>query len=302
VERGTAGTQLATEGKGGRSPAQRSARHSRGALTLAMQSAFVDARRGSLPLLLTAPHGGIEQPDGVPERSSGLRRLDGRTRLLGEQLYSQLEVLLGGTPYIVLARFHRRYLDANRPAEIGMEHEAARPHYDAYHGAIRGFVSEIRARFGSGLLLDLHGQSAAPQMIFRGTQNGVTTHALLEDRGFEALAGPESLFGQLETFGYQVVPSASSNALLDEQPGWSGGYTVQTYGSHRADGIDAMQIELGWDLRTKEYLPHLVEDLAAAIASHYRAYGNAASILSSEAMWEQIREGQAPAMVADLHA
>jgi N-formylglutamate amidohydrolase len=243
-----------------------------GTIAYSPQSQLVDARAGSLPLLLTAPHGGIEQPEGVPERSHGLRRLDGRTRILGEHLVPRLQALLGGRPYVVFARFHRRYLDANRPADQGVEHEAARIHYDAYHGAVRSYVDEIRMRFGGGLLLDLHGQSAETQAIFRGTQNGRTTAKLLQRGGIQALGGPDSLFGQLESRGYDVYPAYSSCDLLTEKPGWSGGYTVQTYGSHHAEGIDAIQIELGWDLRTKETLPRLVADLADAIAAHHRAY------------------------------
>jgi len=211
----------------------------------------------------------------VPERTTGLRRLDGRTRLLAEQLVPRLELLLGGSPYVVLARFHRRYLDANRPPEVAFEHDGARPHYLAYHAALRSYVQEIRATFGGGLLLDLHGQSAAPEVIFRGTQNGVTTTELVQQWGAEALVGERSLFGQLAARGYQVFPANTPIGQPIEQPGWSGGYTVQRYGSHRRNGIDAIQVELGWDFRTKEYLPTLVEDLAQAIAGFYAAYGHA---------------------------
>src|SRR3954454_139854 len=113
-----AGTSASAQ-RGGADGATGGRPHVRGTAgpSLPASSELVDARAGTLPLLLSAPHGGIEQPEGVPERTTGLRRLDGRTRLLAEQLVPRLELLLGGSPYVVLARFHRRYLDANRPPE-----------------------------------------------------------------------------------------------------------------------------------------------------------------------------------------
>ena len=44
----------------------------------------------------------------------------------------RLEVLVEGRPYAVVARFHRKYVDANRPEGEPFEDPGARPYYLAY--------------------------------------------------------------------------------------------------------------------------------------------------------------------------
>ncbi len=55
-------------------------------------------------------------------------------------------------------------------------------------------------------------------------------------------------------------------------PQYNGGYTVQTYGSHRAEGIDAVQFEYGSSYRKLEKLDDTAKRTAAAIAKFYAAY------------------------------
>jgi N-formylglutamate amidohydrolase len=52
---------------------------------------------------------------------------------------------LGEAPCVVIAEFHRRFIDANRPERCAFEHLDATPYYDEYHNTMRNFVDEIRA-------------------------------------------------------------------------------------------------------------------------------------------------------------
>ena len=169
------------------------------------------------------------------------------TRALAEQLRGQA----GEAPYVVIAGFHRKYIDANRARECALEPGPAEPYYDEYHAALRGFVDEIRAENdGVGLLLDLHGsqrREEAPADIYVGTENGSTIAALREGTSEDALYRRRGLVGLLQAAGYAVLPSLSG---APEHPAFTGGYTVETYGSHRADGIDAIQLEVVAELRT----------------------------------------------------
>src|SRR4030095_3156133 len=85
---------------------------------------------------------------------------------------AELGRLTGRDPYLVVARFARKYIDANRPPELGLEDPRARPYYDYYQHSIRRFVDEIRANYPAGLLIDVHGQAKDPDVIMRGTLNG----------------------------------------------------------------------------------------------------------------------------------
>ncbi len=48
-----------------------------------------------------------------------------------------------------------------------------------------------------------------------------------------------------------------------------GGYTVITHGSHNSDGMDAIQLEIGSNLRKN---PKFAKDLTQAIATFYKSY------------------------------
>jgi N-formylglutamate amidohydrolase len=245
---------------------------------LAYQSVLlVERLRGTLPVVLACGHDGAEQPEGVRARkserfppecdfnASGDLRVTELTRALAERLRERA----GESPYVVIAEFHRRYIDANRSERCACEPGPAQNFYREYHGALRGFVDEIRAESGGiGLLLDLHGvqrRDEAPADIYIGTENGLTVSALRESTSDDALYRRRGLVGLLQAAGYTLLPAAAGAA---EHPAFTGGYTVETYGSDHADGIDAIQLEIAAELRTNAAArTKLATDLADAIAS-----------------------------------
>ena len=107
----------------------------------------------------------------------------------------------------MVARFARRFIDANRPPEVALDHPDARPGYDLYHGWLRRFVDQVRARHPAGLLIDVHGQHKDPDVVMRGTVNGRTITRLLARAGQASITGREGLFGQLEAKGLPVFPA-----------------------------------------------------------------------------------------------
>jgi len=232
---------------------------------------LVELQEGTLPIILSAPHGGSREIPGVPPRTKGVTVQDSRTAEVARGVADALEKLLGAKPYLVAAQFHRRFVDANRPEADALEAGAARPVYTAYHAALRRFVDEVRrANGGRGLLLDIHGQQAFPTEIHRGTRGGATVSALVKRAGEAGLTGPDSVCGALIARGYAVVPSTGVTAP-PETRAFNGGHIVGTYGSHHADGIDAIQLELGRQLRLEATRrAKLIDDLAAAISA-YRA-------------------------------
>jgi N-formylglutamate amidohydrolase len=58
----------------------------------------------------------------------------------------------------------------------------------------------------------------------------------------------------------------------DREWRYSGGHTVQTYGSHRDSGIDAIQLEFGTRLRARDNVDRTAADVAAAIRVFAREY------------------------------
>ncbi len=229
---------------------------------------------GMLPIILAAPHGGRVSLPGVPRRRGvGVAQFtaerDNNTAELAEAVGVKIDQRLGARPFLVIAHFERKYLDANRPESSAYESAAAKPYYDAYHRAVATAAERIRSRWGEGLLLDVHGQGAEPDAIFRGTDNGKSVAALQQRHGAAAIGGPNSILGQLASKGYKILPDTAG---VERERRYTGGYTTRTYGSHRGSKIDAIQLELGSNLRARRNFERTANDLAEAIEKFARAF------------------------------
>jgi N-formylglutamate amidohydrolase len=229
---------------------------------------------GMLPIILSAPHGGRQSIPGVPvRRGAGVIQFatgrDNNTDELAETIAVRLEQRFNAKPFLIVARFERKYLDANRPTESAYESREAKPYYDGYHNALQEAHDQVSREWGRGLLLDIHGQGTQAEAIYRGTGNGKTVVSLTQRFGTEAITGTKSIFSQLELMGYKVLPSATES---QKEQRYVGGYIVQTYGSHRGRGVDAIQLEIGTKLRARAILERTATDLAEAIAVFAQAY------------------------------
>lgn len=233
---------------------------------------------GTLPIILSAPHGGRLDVAGVTARDgAGLERGSGKfvvvrdsgTEELAYALSDAIERRFGKKPYMVLSRAHRKFLDPNRPAEMAYEDPAAKAIYDDYHNTLAGYGRDVQKQFRQGLLLDLHGQATAADTVFRGTQNGKTVAMLRERYGEVAHTGESSLLGLLRSRGWKVFPDPFDGR---EQTGYQGGHIVQTYGGNQGLGIDAVQLEFGQNFRTAESREKTANTLADALADYAKRY------------------------------
>lgn len=233
-------------------------------------NSLVLSTEGSLPLLLSVPHDGDESIESVSVRTTGATVRDIGTRPLAEKVATLLEQRLQARPRMVIAKFGRKFLDVNRAEREAMESAEALPTYLAYHGEIARHVGELRAAFPQGaLLLDIHGQSDDLNTTFRGTRAGLTVKALVSRHGIQAVQGEKSILGGLASKGYRVNPSVGTSSL-EEDRRFAGGYTVFTYGSHKSQGVDAIQLEFGKNQRSDW---NLAENFAESIIIFLGHYG-----------------------------
>ncbi len=268
---------------------------------LSPSAALLTTQRGTLPIILSAPHGGSVRVPGSKDRTQGVTVRDDMTAEVALLVAQRLTAKLGAKPSFVIAQFSRKDADANRAPDSNeaFENGAAKAQYDAYHAALRTLVDEQRAaHIGAdnhprALLIDLHGQKREPDAIVRGTRDGKSVAHLIARAGEAALTGPESICGLLRTKGYRVLPedealpappvagtpSATEPSQLPpaappanlrhplNETFFDGGYIIAHYGAQNPDGIDAIQLELG-RMRSTETLK-LSRDLADAIAAFY---------------------------------
>jgi N-formylglutamate amidohydrolase len=236
---------------------------------------MITRQAGELPIILSAPHGGRKPIPDCPIRvGKNVPKFvtvnDTNTDQLARKVADAIAKAMNAKPYLVIAHFERKYADVNRSLEDGVEHDAAKPYHRAYHDYLKESRAAIQKEWGRGLLIDLHGQAADANVIFRGTNNTQTTRHLVDRFGKVALTGKSGLFGLLEKAGYSVSPKADSEAK--EDPRFSGGYIVATYGSKTDGSVDAIQLELGGKLRSRMGMDPFAKDLAEAVAAFAKEY------------------------------
>jgi hypothetical protein len=220
---------------------------------------------GSLPIVLSAPHGGDREPDEIPDRAWGTTVTDRNTAALAETIADALEDRTGQRPHLVISRLKRTKLDPNREME-----EAAQgsPHAELAWAEYHGFIDEARSTtatlHGAGLYLDIHGHGHEIARVELGYLLGSSTLELPDDvldqgsfaqqssiRALaegapgsfaELLRGASSFGGLLQASGYRAVPSPS-----DPDPGgapyFSGGYSTARHGSRDGGSVNGIQLE-----------------------------------------------------------
>ncbi|KAH9111866.1 hypothetical protein AeMF1_013680 [Aphanomyces euteiches] len=236
---------------------------------------LVECQRGNIPIVLSIPHGGSASVFGTwqnqhlhlrkPSHTSRKRFTmlsDARTIHVGADTSAILEANTGGLrPYLVIAKFHRKYVDVNRSIhdDAYVPKALAARMYAQYHSTLVHVLQEIWMRFPmqEHLLIDLHGQRAkscsklnishieSKELIYLGTRNGMTLKSpSMMQRNFVG-----ELHDALRVQGYRgVYPPPSMGATTPERAEFLGGCIVQTYG-FQVSGVNAIQLELGTHLR-----------------------------------------------------
>jgi N-formylglutamate amidohydrolase len=241
----------------------------------AIDPALLMVQSGDCPIVISAPHGGSKPIPGVPPRHGKDARKfvtvrDDGTEVLAHLLADRLEKKLGRKPHLVVAYFHRKCVDVNRPGNDAFESDLAKPYYDAYHQALAAAHAAVVKRYGRGILIDLHGQAADKDAIFRGTNNLKSVTHLVNRSGKGALLGKGGLLGELGLRNRTLIPANDSDST--EDPRFAGGYITQTYGSRQGGTVDAVQLELGSSLRRAPGRDEFANDLAEALAAFSARY------------------------------
>lgn len=249
------------------------------------QFRHVKRLRGTIPILITCPHGGNAHPAGARERTreeapERCRRqfrtgADDHTLEIAEGVVGHILQRYDMRPYAVLAGFHRKFVDANRDADCAFSDPAAAPFYDEYHGRIRRYIDQmLEQNDDRAFLFDIHGTSASdndPQAeVYLGTNNGDSLQPWLQH---ERLFFRHGLHGLLsaarhEAGGREVTwrvypPDAETPEHLNGQ------FTVTEYGKR----LTAVQIEINRSVRVDGTLREMmIESLGSSIVQFARRY------------------------------
>jgi hypothetical protein len=225
---------------------------------------------GNMPLVLSAPHGGLLSPATIPDRNcSGCSTVnDFNTQELARALAGALHERTGCWPHLVINRLHRRKLDANRDLpEAADGNPVAGQAWADFHHFLGNAKNEVSFQFGKGFYVDIHGHGHSIQRLELGyllysdelrlpddTLNttvftGYSSIKHLAENNPQSLTHAELLrgsqsFGELlANRGYPATPSLSDPAPDAGEDYFSGGYNTARYSSYNGGSIDGVQIE-----------------------------------------------------------
>lgn len=247
---------------------------------------------GTLPLVLSAGHGGDLTPDEIPDRTYGVVVRDSNTRELTYAIRDALVALTGHAPHVVVSHLRRTKLDPNREIdEAAQGSPFAERAWVEYHGYIERARSVASER-GQGMYLDIHGHGHPTARLELGYLLSGSrldgTDASLDSAGvrdatsiralgqaspldFSALLRGSTSFGAfLGAEGVAAVPSPDDRSP-NGAPYYSDGYSTRQHGSRDAGQvISAIQIEHHFPgLRdTNENRQAYAERLARAIRGY----------------------------------
>lgn len=237
---------------------------------------YVEYLPGNLPVILSAPHGGYEEPASIPDREceACVKTRDSFTQELAREMAQVFFERTGCYPHVIINRLHRKKFDANRAmGEAADGNSTVEQAWQAYHEFIDSAKAQIVADYGRGIFLDLHGHAHPIQRIELGyllskaelqlsntelnsatyvAQSSIQT--LVEDNlqtftHAQLLRDNFSLGSLLSAKGLPTVPSAVDPFPVGGDPYFSGGYNTLRHGALNGGNIDGIQIECNQDIR-----------------------------------------------------
>ncbi len=233
------------------------------------ENKWTECVAGSMPLIISVPHGGTLRPDGIPDRDcpniTTVR--DMNTLELAKAIEKELVDNYQVRPYLVMSHIARVKVDLNRAVNeatcgnanmVGVWHD--------YHQFLDTAVSTAAARHGQAIFIDLHGHGHANQRLEIGyslsASDLVKVHSGLElpamsrksslnnlttrdpQLAFQDLILGDEAFGtMMEDEGFRTVPSREDPYPKSGESFFNGGYNTRYYTSRDYPNVFGWQIE-----------------------------------------------------------
>ena len=242
---------------------------------------YVEFQKGSIPLIISVPHGGALECDNIQKRINGIFGIDGKTIEIAKKLMERIKTnfreqdLVVGSPSYIISKVSRSKIDLNRDETEAFDPSSviAKEIYNAYHKKVKEFVLDNLKLFNSSLLLDIHGfekNKRPPGFrdvdIILGTNN-------LESFFSEPIRREnwgDNIRGKIiQKFFELKIPIAPGHPKRREYV-LTGGFITKKYGASQIPKSQAIQIEFSDKIRIQDLeLKELVlNSLAEILVKH----------------------------------
>lgn len=262
---------------------------------------YTEYQIGTLPFVISVPHGGSLNPATIPDRTCNnpVFATDALTIETALEIKNRLFSRTGCFPHLVIAHLQRAKLDPNRNLNDGAcgQPEAVNA-WNEFHNFIKDARNAANAQYDSNtLFIDLHGHGNPIQRIELGyllyddelelsdsllnsntylNYSSIRRLALQNVHGYShasLLRGPKSFGALLADSGYPTVPSPAIPFPGLNTNYFSGGYITANHTCYAPDApINGFQMELNFD-NIRDTAPNRAS-FAQAFADALIAYMN----------------------------
>jgi hypothetical protein len=239
---------------------------------------FIKFKKGTIPLIISAPHGGTLESEKIPIRRKGILGIDKGTIELTKILAKDIRKILKKSrfkekqPSLIYSKVHRNRIDLNREEKEAFiaGSSLANSIYNHYHNIIEENIMKNIKTFNNSLLIDIHGfETKSRPKGFRDVDLILGTNNL---NSFFSEPVPKKFWRKtlrgkiIQRFLDLGVPIAPGHPIRKEYI-LKGGYIVQKYGYSNIIKSRTMQIEFSERIRlSNEKLRNIVlENLAEII-------------------------------------
>lgn len=225
---------------------------------------YLEFQKGTIPLIISVPHGGTLECENIPKRSHGILGIDGKTVEIAKKLMGLIRAnfreqnLESKFPSYIISKVRRSKIDLNRNEAEAFNPSSiiAREIYISYHNKLREFVIDNLNFFSRSLLIDIHGfekEKRPPGFrdvdIIIGTNNYESLFSkptLRKDLGNNIRGKIIQKFIDLE------IPIAPGHPKRKEYV-LTGGYITKKYGASQIHNSQALQMEFSDRIRIKDH-------------------------------------------------
>lgn len=244
---------------------------------------YITFEKGSIPVILSVPHGGTLECESVPKRLNGILGIDKGTIQFTQQLISYIKKIskkkfyTSMRPSYIILKITRSRIDLNREKSKAFIQNSsiAKKIYQFYHKKLKELILDNINAFDDSLLLDIHGfETSNRPSGFRDVDVILGTNNL---KTFFAKPIPKKFWGDnirgiiIKKFIELNIPIAPGHPRRREYA-LAGGYITQTYGSSNIPKSKTMQIEFSERVRIldKKLRKTVLQTLAEIIIAEYK--------------------------------
>lgn len=241
---------------------------------------------GSLPIVISAPHGGSHTPSYISNRTNGVFDRDDYSKELTQEIIEEFFIQTKCYPHTIIMDLCRTKVDANRQEEDAVSCENSTTSYNSFHKFIQQSIEKIEKKYQNGLYIDIHGQSHSHKAIEFGyllrndilrldnntlssykNNSSIKTISDFSNYSFcEQVKGEYSLGTLMSKKGFESIPSKDIPFASKDDEYFEGAYNTKTYASTNGSGVSSIQIEFPYYCReTKKSRKETAKALVSSI-------------------------------------